>query len=221
VSDRKGRRPRHGRPFLKNHAQDLAALDFFVVPTVTHKARFGLRILAHERRRVVHVNVTEHPTAAWTAQQVIDAFPWDKAPRYMLRDRDRVYGVSFRQRVRHIGIKKIVIAPRSPWQNPYVERLIENIHRECLDHIVVLHERHLKHTLASYFAYYHRFRTHLSLAMDCPEPRPVHVPDKGRVVAVHLTGPGRQQVLQGPKTALDPAATFPRSHEAWRTDAGI
>jgi putative transposase len=123
------------KTFLKNHVQDLVALDFFVVLTVTHKVLFVLLILAHERRRVVHVNVTEHPTAAWTAQQVIDAFPWDKAPRYLLRDRDRVYGVSFRQRVRHMGIKEIVIAPRSPWQNPYVERLIGSIRRECLDHI--------------------------------------------------------------------------------------
>jgi putative transposase len=173
---------------LQHHVQDLVALDLFVVPTVTHEILFVLLILAHERRRVVHVNVTEHPTAAWTAQQVIDAFPWDKAPRYLLRDRDNIYGASFRQRVRHMGIEEIVIAPRSPWQNPYVERLIGSIRRECLDHIVVLHERNLKHILASYFAYYHRFRTHLSLAMDCPEPRPVHVLDEGRVVAVSEVG---------------------------------
>jgi putative transposase len=176
------------KTFLKNHVQDLVALDFFVVPTVTHKVLFVLWILAHERRRVVHVNVTEHPTAAWTAQQVIDAFPWDKAPRYLLRDRDHIYGAHFQQRVRHMGIEEVLIAPRSPWQNPYVERLIGSIRRECLDHVIVLHERHLTHILASYFAYYHRFRTHLALAMDCPEPRPVHVPDEGRVVAVPEVG---------------------------------
>ena len=99
---------------MKNHVRDLVSLDFFVVPTVTHRVLFVLLILAHERRRVVHFNVTEHPTAAWTAQQVIEAFPWDEAPRYLLRDRDRVYGASFRQRVRHMGIEEVLIAPRSP-----------------------------------------------------------------------------------------------------------
>jgi putative transposase len=176
------------KTFLKHHMQDLVALDFFVVPTVTHKVLFVLLILAHERRRVVHVNVTEHPTAEWTAQQVIEAFPWAEAPRYLLRDRDHIYGSSFRQRVRHMGIEEVLIAPWSPWQNPYVERLIGSIRRECLDHVVVLHERHLKHILASYLASYHRFRTHLSLAMDCPQPRPVHGPDEGRVVAVPEVG---------------------------------
>jgi putative transposase len=100
------------------------SLDFFVVPTVTHKVLFVLLILAHERRRVVHINVTEHPTAEWTAQQVIDAFPWDEAPRYLLRDRDRIYSASFRQRVRHMDSEDVLIAPRSPWQHPYVERVI-------------------------------------------------------------------------------------------------
>jgi putative transposase len=161
------------KTFLKNHVQDLVSLDFFVVPTVTHKVLFVLLMLAHERRRLVHFSVTEHPTAAWTAQQVIDAFPWDEAPRYLLRDRDRIYSASFRQRVRHMGIEDVVIAPRSPWQNPYVERLIGSIRRECLDHVIVLNERHLKRTLKAYFDYYHRWRTHLSLEMDCPEPRAV------------------------------------------------
>ena len=176
------------KTFLMNHVQDLVALDFFVVPTVTHKVLFVLLILAHERRRVVHVNVTEHPTAQWTAQQVVEAFPWDEASRYLLRDRDRIYSASFRQRVRHMGIEEVLIAPRSPWQNPCVERLIGSIRRECLDHVIVLHEQHLTHVLASYLAYYHRFRTHLSLAMDGPEPRPVDVPDEGRVVAVPEVG---------------------------------
>ena len=125
------------------------------MPTVTHKVLFVLLILAHERRRLVHFNVTEHPTAAWTAQQVIDAFPWDEAPRYLLRDRDRVYGASFRQRVQHMGIEEVLIAPRSPWQNPYVERLIGSIRRECLDHVIVLHEHHLRRLLTEYFSYYH------------------------------------------------------------------
>jgi putative transposase len=112
-------------------------------------------ILAHERRRIVHFNITEHPTAQWTAQQVVEAFPWNEAPRYLLRDRDRVYGASFRRRVRHMGIEEVLIAPRSPWQNPYVERLIGSIRRECLDHVIVLHERHLRRLLTSYFSYYH------------------------------------------------------------------
>jgi putative transposase len=142
--------------FLKNHVQDLVAMDFFVVPTVTYKVLFVLVILAHERRRIVHVNVTEHPTAEWTTQQVIDAFPWDDAPRYLLRDRDSIYGACFRQRVRRMGIDEVVIAPRSPWQNPYVEQLIGSIRRECLDHVIVLHERLLRRLLTGYFQYYHR-----------------------------------------------------------------
>jgi putative transposase len=167
------------KTFLKTHIRDVVAMDFFVAPTVTYKVLFVLVILAHERRRVVHFNVTEHPTAVWTAQQVVEAFPWDQAPRYLLRDRDRIYGAVFRQRVKHMGIKEVVIAPRSPWQNPYVERLVGSIRRECLDHVMVLHERHLTRILAHYFSYYHYWRTHLSLAMDCPESRPVHAPDRG------------------------------------------
>jgi len=176
------------KTFLKNHVQDLIALDFFVVPTVTYKVLFVLVILAHERRRIVHFNVTAHPTAAWTAQQIIEAFPWDEAPRYLLRDRDSIYGDAFRQRMRNMGIEEVLIAPRSPWQSPYVERLIGSIRRECLDHVVVLHERHLTRILTSYFAYYQRWRTHLSLTMDCPEPRSVHPPERGRVIAVPEVG---------------------------------
>jgi putative transposase len=153
------------------------SLDFFVVSTTTHRVLFVLLILAHERRRLVHLNITEHPTAEWTAQQVVDAFPWGEAPRYLLRDRDGIYGALFRQRIRNMGIEEVMIAPRSPRQNPYMERLIGSIRRECLDHVIVLNERHLQHLLAHYFAYYHRWRTHLSLAMDCPEPRPILAAD--------------------------------------------
>jgi transposase InsO family protein len=158
-------RPRRKKPssptwktFLKNHVQDLVALDFFVVPTVMSKVLFVFLILAHERRRVVDFNITEHPTAQWTAQQAVEAFPWDEAPRYLLRDRDHIYGTTFRQRVRHMGIKEVVIAPRSPWQNPYVERLIGSIRRECLDHVVVFHEQHLRRLLTEYISYHHRLR---------------------------------------------------------------
>ena len=176
------------KAFLANHMQDLVALDFFTVSTVTFKVLFVLVILAHKRRRVVHFNVTEHPTAEWTAQQVVEAFPWDEAPRYLLRDRDCIYGAAFRQRVRHMGIEEILIAPWSPWQNPYVERLIGSIRRECLDHLVVLHERHLQRVLRAYFDYYHHWRTHQSLAMDAPVPRPVHPRTLGPVWEVQEVG---------------------------------
>ena len=174
--------------FLKNHVQDLVSLDFFTVPTMAHKILFVLLILAHNRRRLVHFNITEHPTAQWTAQQVVEAFPWGTASRYLLRDRDNIYSTHFRQRVRHMGIEEVVSAPRSPWQNPYVERLIGSIRREVLDHVIVLHEPHLRRILTDYFRYYHCFRTHLSLAMDCLEPRPVHPPALGKVVAVPEVG---------------------------------
>jgi putative transposase len=188
-------RPRPRKPssptwkaFLKNHVNDLIAMDFFVVPTMTYKILFVLVIIVHERRRVVHFNITEHPTAQWTAQQVVEAFPWDEAPRYLLRDRDRIYGEAFRRRVHNMGIEEVMIAPRSPWQNPYVERLIGSIRRELLDHVIVLNEPRLRYLLTAYVAYYHRFRTHLSLAMDCPEPRPISSPDRGRVIAVPEVG---------------------------------
>lgn len=155
-------RPRPKKPlsptwktFLKNHVQDLVAMDFLVVPTVTFRVLFVLVILAHDRRRIVHFNVTEHPTAQWTAQQVVEAFPWDEAPRYLLRDRDRIYSGAFRRRVKHMGVKEVLTAPQSPWQNPYVERLIGSIRRECLEQVIVLHERHLQRILTGYFAYYH------------------------------------------------------------------
>jgi transposase InsO family protein len=176
------------KAFLKNHMQDMIALDFFVVPTVTFRVLFVLVILAHERRRVVHCNVTEHPTAQWTAQQVVEAFPWDEAPRYLLRDRDSMYSAAFRQRVQHMGIEEIVIAPHSPWQNPYVERLIGSIRRECLDHVVVLHERHLQRILTRYFSYYHRFRTHRAWDMDAPVPRAVQPPALGPIQEVPEVG---------------------------------
>jgi transposase InsO family protein len=176
------------KTFLKNHMEDLVALDFFVVPTVMNRVLFVLLILAHARGYVVHFNITEHPTAEWTAQQVIEAFPWDEAPRYLLRDRDRIYSASFRRRVRNMGIADVVIAPRSPWQNPYVERLIGSIRHECLDHVIVLHARHLRRLLTGYVHYYHYWRTHRSLAMDCPVSRPVQRPEVGPIREVPEVG---------------------------------
>jgi putative transposase len=169
------------RAFLHNHVADLVSIDFFTVPTIRFKVLFILLVLAHDRRRVVHFNVTEHPTAHWTAQQIIEAFPWDTAPRYLLRDRDAIFGNPFQRRVESMGTKQVLTAPRSPWQNPYVERLIGSVRRDCLDHVIVLSQRHLRRTLRAYFHYYHRWRTHLSLDMDCPDPRPVHSPDRGTV----------------------------------------
>jgi putative transposase len=153
------------RTFLNNHVRDLVSIDFFTVPTAGWRVLFVLIVLAHYRRRVLHFNVTEHPTAAWTAQQIVDAFPDDSAPSYLLRDRDRVYGDAFRHRVKGMAIGEILTAPSSPWQNPFAERLIGSARRECLNHILVLGERHLRRTLTRYFAYYHRARTHLSHPM--------------------------------------------------------
>jgi putative transposase len=145
-------------------------------------------MLAHERRHIVHFNVTEHPTAQWTAQQIVDAFPWDTAPRYLLRDGDSIYGEVFQDRVGHMGIEEIKIAPRSPWQSPYGERVIGSIRRDALDHMMVLNEQHLRRVLRSYVAYYHSWRTHLSLNMDSPESRVIQPTELGPVRKVPEVG---------------------------------
>jgi len=176
------------RTFLTNHVRHLVAVDFFIVPTVMFKVLFVFVVLAHDRRRVLHVNVTDAPTAPWTAQQIVEAFPWDTAPRYLLRDRDAVYGAVFSSRVQSLGIHEVKIAPRSPWQNPYVERLIGTLRRDCLDHVVVLNETHLRRLLRDYLLYYHSARTHLSLGKDSPEPRQVERPDRGRIVETPMVG---------------------------------
>ena len=176
------------RTFLDNHLRSLVSVDFFVVPTVMFKVLFVFVVLAHERRRVLHINVTDTPTAQWTAQQLVEAFPWETAPRYLLRDRDAVYGVAFSSRVQTMGIHEVKTAPRAPWQNPYVERLIGTLRRECLDHVVVLNEPHLRRLLCGYLIYYHGARTHLSLDKDAPEPRPVERHDEGRIVEIPMVG---------------------------------
>ncbi len=168
--------------FLKQHIHDTVAIDFFTVPTARLRVLFVLVVLAHDRRRVVYFNVTEHPTAEWTAQQLVEAFPWESPPRYLLRDRDAIYGNQFRKRVRSLGMKECPTAPRSPWQNPYAERVIGSIRRECLDHVIVLNERHLKRLLRGYFAYYHQWRTHRSLKMNSPDGRSVHSPELGEII---------------------------------------
>jgi len=176
------------RTFLINHVRDLGAVDFFTVPTAQLRVLFVLVVLAHQRRRVLHFNVTEHPTSAWTTQQLVDTFPDDSAPSYLLRDRDSIYGHAFRQRVKGMGIREVLTAPHSPWQNPFAERLIGSIRRECLDHVLVLGERHLRRLLTRYFAYYHRARTHLALDKDAPDTRPIERPELGRVIQIREVG---------------------------------
>ena len=170
------------RTFLANHVRDLVSLDFFTAPTARLRVLFVLVVLAHHRRRVVHFNVTEHPTAHWTTQQIVDAFPDDSAPAYLLRDRDQVYGAQFRHRVKGLRLEEALTAPHSPWQSPFVERLIGSVRRECLDHVVVLSERHLCRILTRYFAYYHRSRTHLSLDKNTPDTRPIARPAFGHII---------------------------------------
>ncbi len=176
------------RTFLENHAKEIIALDFFTVPTVTFRILFVLIILSYDRRRILHVNVTAHPTAAWTARQLIEACGLDEAPRYLLRDRDAIYGKAFRRQAAALTIKEVTTAPRSPWQNPYAERLIGSIRRGCLDHMIILGERHLKRILSSYVDYYHSARTHLSLEKDAPDRRVVQPIEKGRVVELKRVG---------------------------------
>src|SRR5262249_47013878 len=154
------------RTFLKNHAQDLIALDFFTVPTATFRVLFVFVVLSHGRRRLVHFNVTEHPSAEWTARQLLEACGLEGSPRYLIRDRDQVYGERFSHQARILNLREAVIGPRSPWQNAYAERVIGSIRRECLDHVVVIGERHLRGILSTYVGYYNGTRTHLSLAKD-------------------------------------------------------
>jgi putative transposase len=191
---RRYRPPRVGPPsqvwrsFLENHLADFAAIDFFTVPTATFRVLYVVLIMSHDRRRIVHFNVTTSPSAQWTAQQVVEAFPYESSPRFLLRDRDKIFGSTFVRRVESMGIEEVVTAPGSPWQNPYCERLIGSIRRECLDHLVVLGERHLLRVLHGYASYYHTSRTHRSLEDDCPDPRPVEPPEIGDVVACPQVG---------------------------------
>ena len=159
------RRPGSGqtwKTFLRNHAAGLGAMDFLVVPTINFRLLSVLVILRHERRRLISLSVTNHPTAEWIAQQITEAFPWDEAPRDLIRDRGARYGHFVRRRLSAMGIRDHPIAPRSPWQNGHAERLIGSIRRECLDHVLILGEDHLRRVLKAYAAYYTGFRTHLS-----------------------------------------------------------
>ncbi len=148
------------KTFLQNHLHELEAVDFFTVPTVTFRVLHVFVVLSLDRRRVLHFHVTTRPSAEWTAQQVIDAFPFATATRFLMRDRDGIYGEYFRRRVKSMGFEVVIIAPRSPWQNPFVERLIGSIRCERLDHVIAFNEWHLLRILRSYFEYYHESRTH-------------------------------------------------------------
>ena len=175
------------KTFLSNHMAETAACDFFVVPTVTFERLFVFVVMSLDRRRILHVNVTKSPTAEWVAQQIVEAFPGDGwVPRFLQRDRDGAYGWAFRRAVRSIGITELVSAPRSPWQNAYVERLIGSIRRECTDHIIPMGEAHLLRTVRGYAEYYNGSRPHQSLDGDAPTPRPVEL--AGDVVATRVLG---------------------------------
>jgi transposase InsO family protein len=176
------------KTFLRNHVDEMVSLDFFTVPTATFRILCVVVILSHGRRPIVHFNVTDSPSSLWTARQLIEAFPWDTAPQYLLRDRDKIFGLEFERTVLNLGIEEIRISPHSPWQNPYVERLIGSIRQECFDHVIIFNEKHLRRVLREYFRYYTESRTHLGLDKDCPEPRSVEPPKMGNIVAIPQVG---------------------------------
>lgn len=170
------------RTFLRNHADGIAAIDLFVVPTLGFRLLFGLVVLDHGRRKIIHVNATYHPTAEWITRQIVEAFPWDETPQFLIRDRDASYGQIYVDRLSAMGIRDRPVAPRSPWQNGYVERVIGSIRRDLLDHIVALNERHLRKLLRRYADYYNGYRTHLGLAKDTPLGRAIQA--VGRILAL-------------------------------------
>jgi transposase InsO family protein len=172
------------RTFLRNHASTIAAIDLCVVPTLTFDCLFAFLVVGHGRRQLLWFAVTRHPTAEWLARQIVEAFPWDTAPAYLVRDNDRAYGQAFIRRVRAMGIRDHPISPRSPWQNPYVERLIGTLRRDCLDHVLILSEGHLRRVLTLYSSYYNGTRTHLGLGKDAPLRRAIQ--RSGTIVTVPI-----------------------------------
>jgi len=173
MTRRRGPPSQTWRTFLRNHADAIAAIDLCLVPTLTFECLFAFLLLGHGRRQLLWFAVTRHPTAEWLAQQIVEAFPWEAAPTYLIRDNDGAYGSAFTSRIRAMGIRDRPISPRSPWQNPYVERLIGTLRRECLDHVLIFGERHLHRVLASYSFYYNETHTHLGLAKDAPLRRAI------------------------------------------------
>src|SRR5215467_3376827 len=181
--------------FLRNHVGQMVSIDFFTVPTLQFRVLYVFIVLAHDRRRVLHFNVTEHPTATWTAQQIVEAFPNDTVPRYLVRDRDGIYGHDFTTRVDGWGIRQVPISARCPWQNCYAERIIGSIRRECLDHVIVLGEAHLRRVLRSYVSYYNGLRTHLSLGKDAPSRQ--RVERSGPIIRYPILGGLHHQYARG------------------------
>jgi transposase InsO family protein len=186
---------RHSRPpsqswrkFLQNHAKESISLDFFVVPTAAFRVLFVLLILSNDRRNIIHFNVTSNPTAHWTARQLLESCGFEETPKYVIRDRDAIYGKVFNRQANVLTIKEIVTVPRSPWQNAYVERIIRSVGRECVDHVIVLGERHLKRVLSDYVDYYNNTRTHLSLTKDAPKSRERQKIDDGNIVSIRRVG---------------------------------
>jgi transposase InsO family protein len=172
------------KTFLKNHSSEIISLDFFVVPTMTFKLLRVLVFLSHERRKIIHFNVTEHPTSEWASQQLRNAFYDEGTLKFLIRDRDKKFGNSFIRTLSDLSIRSILAAYRSPWQNGYVERLIGSIRRECLDHLIIMSEGHLRRILQSYVHYYNAQRTHLGINKDAPDPREVQAEGEIDNVAV-------------------------------------
>ena len=186
MARRRGPPSQGWKTFLRNHADGIVAIDLFVVPTISFRLLYGLLIMGHGRRQILWFGATAHPTAEWIANQLTQACRWEQIPRYLIRDRDRAYGEIFVRRVRSIGIRDRPTSARSPWQNAYAERLIGSIRTECIDHVVVFGERHLRHLLLSYMDYYNGTRTHLSLNKDAPVARAAET--AGRIICHPILG---------------------------------
>ena len=174
--------------FVHNHLHETLAIDFAVVPTATFGIVYVFFVLSLERRRVLHFNVTHHPTAEWTAQQVVEACPFDLPGRFLIRDNDKIYGARLRDRVDGLGLEQIRTAFRSPWQNGFAERWISSLRKDCLDHVIAINESQLRRVIRSYVGYYHEDRTHLGLEKDTPEDRSIEPPEMGEVVAIPRVG---------------------------------
>ncbi len=176
------------KTFIRNHMAEIVAVDFFTVHTATFRTLYVFLVLSLDRRKIIHFNVTTNPNSDWTSMQLLQAFPFDSAPRYLIRDRDGIYGQKVLETLKNLGVKQVVISPRSPWQNGYCERIIGSIRRECLDHLIVLNHRHLRRVLKQYLAYYHESRTHLGLEKDTPDSRVVQNRNVGDVVSNPVLG---------------------------------
>jgi len=185
---RRGRPTQNWKTFIENHLGEMAAIDFLTVPTVMFRTLYVFVVLSLDRRRIVHFNVTYNPTAEWTALQLNLAFPYDTAPKYLIRDRDRIYGEKVVQALENMDIQEKVISARSPWQNGYCERVVGTLKRECLNHMIILNRRHAFRVVKSYLEYYHRDRTHLGLDKDTPDGRPVEPPSLGPVKRRPMVG---------------------------------